>query len=595
MDRGSFFLFFKKIVLALACFIPMALLAAQPERGSGNIREEIIPPQTAPSPEAGDASGVAAEEGEASGLTPEILYQFLLGEVAGARGRLDISARVFLKLARETGDARIAKRAAEFSLFGNDLENASQAVQLWLASDPESEEALRLMMSLSAENGRDMEAIQGYLTQVLAQAPANLPGNLLGINAAFAAVPDKKAVRDAILQLTEPYLSYPEAYLARAQAFAIADELMESLSQTTDALKLRPDWEPALLLKFQLMVETGAKQQAVDELSGLLRRFPQNRAFGLAYARTLVSMQQYEQARDAFSRLLEQDPQDAEALFSAALLSYQIEDDDKAEKLFKQTLAANHPATDVVNLYLGQIGERRKNWNEAIRYYQEIGPGPQYAEAQVRIAMALNESGRPAEALAHLRALKGDEEDRLRYLLAEAFLLRESGEIKKAFDMLEAALKDYPDDESLLYDSAMLAEKLDRIDVLEARLRKLIEVAPEHAHAYNALGYTFADRNIRLDEAETLVRKALELRPDDPFILDSLGWVLFRRGNSTEAVQTLGRAYEQRADPEIAAHLGEVLWTLGLRDEAGELFDNALKDHPNSEVLRETVQRLRGR
>ena len=179
-----------------------------------------------------------------------------------------------------------------------------------------------------------------------------------------------------------------------------------------------------------------------------------------------------------------------------------------------------------------------------------------------------------------------------RLLLAEAQILRDAERPTEALALLEAALRENPEDTGLLYEAAMLAERIGRMDLLEARLRRVLELQPDHAHALNALGYSLADRGLRLDEAEALIARAHALMPQDPFILDSLGWVRFRRGDQVGALVHLERAYGMRKDAEIAAHLGEVLWTLGRRDEARRIFAEALAAHPDNRLLTDTGRRL---
>ncbi|HEX6829544.1 MAG TPA: tetratricopeptide repeat protein, partial [Burkholderiales bacterium] len=183
-------------------------------------------------------------------------------------------------------------------------------------------------------------------------------------------------------------------------------------------------------------------------------------------------------------------------------------------------------------------------------------------------------------------------QQRAQLRMAEAQLLRDAGRYQEAYDLLGRALEKLPNYPDLLYDYAMAAEKVDRLDVMESNLRRLIQLKPDHAHAYNALGYTLADRNLRLQEARELIARALKLAPDDPFIMDSMGWVEYRLGNTTASVEILQGAYKIRADPEIAAHLGEVLWAKGDRTEAQRVLQSALKEHPDNEVLRNTVKRL---
>jgi Flp pilus assembly protein TadD len=241
------------------------------------------------------------------------------------------------------------------------------------------------------------------------------------------------------------------------------------------------------------------------------------------------------------------------------------------------------------------VAEERKDFPEALKWYGEVGEGEQYVQAQIRYAQVLAHEGKLDEGRARLQqaAAKNGQQQRIQLILAEAQLLRDANQPKAAFDLVGQALDRVPNNPDLLYDYAMLAEKIERVDILESSLRKLIEIRPEHAHAYNALGYSLADRNQRLPEAQELIEKALKLAPDDSFIIDSMGWVLYRRGKLKDSLAYLRRAYAGRPDPEIAAHLGEVLWALGERSEAEHVWGDATKESPDNETLANTIKRLK--
>jgi len=560
----------RRLGAAIALSLPLGALAAADE--------------TAPAP-----STLPPQE-----LTAGVLYNFLLAEIAGARGQIGLSTQLYLELAQHTHDPRIARRATEIALFSRNLAAASRAAKLWAESDPGSEEARRVLAGVVSSSEGRVEDVQIQLARVLAQSPDALPQNLMGLNRALSRMENKETVRSMVLRLTEPYLDHPEAHFARAQASIVAEDPMSALAAIDTALQLRPDWEPAVIFKAQLMQQAGAERDASALLASQLALHPESNNLRLAHARLLVSLRDFENARAEFNKLLEAAPNDPELLFAVGLLSFQLEDNDNAASLFERALAANHPDPDAIRLHLGQIAERRKDTEGALKWYRAIPePSRQYGDAQIRIAIALANGGRLAEARAHLQNQPGDAEVKRRYLLAEAQLLRDAGQPQQAFDLLEAALLKAPDDTDLLYESAMLAERLDRVDAMETRLRKLIALEPEHAHAYNALGYSLADRGLRLEEAEQLIARAVELAPQDPFILDSLGWVRFRRGDNSGAIAVLEQAYGLRSDPEIAAHLGEVLWSLNRQADANRVFDEALAAHPDNTVLRDTVQRLR--
>lgn len=548
---------------------------------------------TAPALADDSPASAAAERLPAQELTADVLFMLLLGEIAGARGEIGVSVEAYMELARRTRDPRIARRATEIALFAQDVESAAEAARLWADSDPDSDEAQRVLAGILASDGERLNEVQIQLARILANAPEQLEQNLLGLHRALARVPNRETVRAIVNRLTEPYLNQPAAHFARAQAAVAVDDGVAAVTALERALELRPNWEPAVLFKAQLLVQLETAQAAVRLLDTYLDAHPESDQARLAYARALVSARDFSAAREQFRQLLDKNPGDADLMFAVALTSSQMADYDTAEQLFEQALEAGHPDADSIRMNLGHIAEQRQRPDDAIGWYRAVESPSQHLEAQIRIALVLAKDGRIEQARSHLHSLSVDEADRLRILLAETLVLREAGRYAEALDLVDDALRDAPENGELLYESAMLAERLDRLDVMEARLRKLIALEPEHAHAYNALGYTLADRGLRLDEAEALIQRALELAPDDPFILDSLGWVRFQQSDLDGALDHLERAYGLRADPEIAAHLGEVLWRLERRDEANRLLDEALREHPDNRMLNETVQRLR--
>lgn len=367
---------------------------------------------------------------------------------------------------------------------------------------------------------------------------------------------------------------------------------MGALAAVDRALELRNGWEPAVLLKVQILQQAGAHAEALRVLEAEVARAPASRPLRLAKARALVSAQRFAEARAAFNQLLEASPQDPELLYAVGLLSLQLDDPGAAELHFARALAAGHPQPDLIRLHLGQIAADRGEGESARKWFGEIESEELRPEADIRSALSLARENRIDEARALLQRDIEDPDLARRYLLAETQILRDAERPAEALALLDAALRESPEDTGLLYEAAMLAERLDRMDLLESRLRRVLELQPDHAHALNALGYSLADRGLRLEEAEALIARAHELMPQDPFILDSLGWVRFRRGDHDGALAHLQRAYGMRQDAEIAAHLGEVLWTLGRRDEARRIFADALAAHPDNRLLSDTGRRL---
>lgn len=528
-------------------------------------------------------------------LSPQTLFMLLLAEIAGARGELGVSVDAYLEAARETRDPRIAKRATEIALFARDIDAAAEAARLWNEADPESDEARRVLAGVLASGGERLNEVQIQLARILAEHPDQLEQNLLGLNRALLRVQDKIIVQSIVNRLTEPYLrTEPAAHFARAQAAAAIEDGFFALDALNGALALRPDWEPAVLFKAQLLVQLDSTREALELLNDFLHAYPDNRQARLTYARALVSAQEFEAARDEFVTLLEEAPEDRDLLYAVAIISSQVGDIETAETMFTRAIDAGHPESEGIRINLGQLAERRRDDAVALEWYRSVPFGAHHLDAQLRIAVLTARQGEVDAARLLLRSLPAEEEDVLRLLLTETLILREASRYAEALELVDDALRLEPRSPELLYESAMLAERLDDIELMESRLRRLIAIEPDHAHAYNALGYTFADRNLRLDEARDLIRQALEIAPDDPYILDSMGWLLFRENDLDGALEYLERAHTLRPDPEIAAHLGEVLWLMERRDEARRVLEEASRADPDNATLADTIERLLG-
>jgi tetratricopeptide (TPR) repeat protein len=355
---------------------------------------------------------------------------------------------------------------------------------------------------------------------------------------------------------------------------------------------LKPDWEMAALFVAQVLARR-SNDEAARFLGDYLKAYPKARDVRLSYARLLVSTKNFAEARKQFELLVAEYPDNPDVGMAVALLAIQASDYDAAELQLKRILDLNYKDPDVARYYLGQLNEERKRFEEALKWYSAVNEGEQYINARSRYAGILAKQGKLPEARRYLQeAAAQNSQHRVQLTQAEAQLLRDANQYQAAFELLGDALEKMPNTPDLLYDHAMAAEKVNRLDVLEGNLKRLIKLRPDHAHAYNALGYTFADRNQRIDEAHGLIETALKLAPDDPFIMDSMGWVLYRMGRNKEGLGFLQKAFELRPDAEIAAHLGEVLWASGQQEQARKVWTEALKGHPNNEVLQSTLKRF---
>ena len=524
-------------------------------------------------------------------LTSETLYRFLIGEIAGQRGRLDVATQAYVEMAKKTRDPRIAQRATEIALFARAQDQALEAAKIWLAADPESVRAQQAVTALLV-NANKLDDAKPYLEKLLRDEKENVGQAFLQLGGLLSRANDKKAALKLVQELATPYPGIAEAHIAVAQAAMAADDIDLAAKEADEAVKLRPDWELAALVKGQAL-QRRSNAEALAYWKSYLKQNPQAKDVRLNYARLLVNDRNYEEARQEFERLGKDFPQNPDVTMAVALLAIQLKDYDAAEKTLKRALAQNPKDADTVRMYLGQVDEERKQYGEAKRWYTEVSRGEQFIPAQVRYAGVVAKEGDLPGARRYLQQLPvQNNQQRVQLIQAEAQLLRDQNQYQEAYDLLGKSLEKLPNYPDLLYDYAMVAEKVNRIDVLEANLKKLIVIKPDHAHAYNALGYTLADRTERLKEAEDYIDKALKLAPDDPFILDSKGWVLFRRGQTKEALVYLRKAFAERPDPEIAAHLGEVLWAQGQKDEAEKVWRQALQENPDNEALQTAVKRF---
>jgi tetratricopeptide (TPR) repeat protein len=525
-------------------------------------------------------------------LTPQILYQYLLAEIAAQRGRFDLASLALIDLARTTRDPRIAQRAVEVSVRGAGLKAAIDAANVWVAIEPDSVPARQTISALLVNSGQ-LPAARPHLERLLVAEGGNIGPGFLQLNALFAKQADRAAVLSLVRELAAKHPALREARLAVAQAAASAQQFDLALAETREAQRLSPDWELAALFQAQLLARRSGTE-AIEQLQKFVAANPKATEARLTLARLYANENRLPESRREFQRLATDFPDSPDIGFAVALLSLQLEDFETAEPQLRKLLDADPKDPNLLRFYLGRAAEARKQLPEALKWYRAVDGGEQQVPAQLAESGILARQGRIKEAREALRRIVPSSlAQRTQLTLTEAQLLRDARDFTGAFDVLGEALAKTPDSPELLYDQALIAERIGRIDVVEKNLRRVIEIQPEHAHAHNALGYTFADRNERLDEAFRLIDIALKLAPEDPYIMDSMGWVFFRMGQPAKALEFLRRAYEIKPDAEIAAHLGEVLWSQGQRDEAQRIWNEALKASPDNDTLQGTVKRLR--
>lgn len=525
-------------------------------------------------------------------LNAQTLYQYLVGEVALQRSQPELAAEALLDLAKNSRDPRLAKRATETAIQGRQISQAIEAAMLWQSLDPDSLQANQAAAALLLNNGRLSDA-RPYLEKIIADGGEGRATGLLHLNQMLARQSNRQAVLELVRALVKPYPEIAEAHIAIAQAAWSAGNRDETLAELSQAENLRPGWETAALFRGLVLQQTSVAD-ALAFYKTFLHEYPKAKDVRLAYARLLVSEKQYRLARAEFQRVVDDAPDNPDVNFAIGLLAMQEDDFESADSHLRQALGGGYKDGNAVRLYLGQVAEERKRFDEAAKWYDSVEQGDLYINARIRHAGLSAKQGKMDEARLQLQQTQtSNNQQRALLIQAEAQLLREEKKYQEAFDVLGRGLEKLPNHAELLYDHAMAAEKLDKLDVMEKDLRHVFQLKPDNAHAYNALGYTFAERGIRLPEALELVEKATALAPQDPFIMDSLGWVYFRLGQHAKALETLRRALELSPDPEIAAHLGEVLWTLGQHDEARATWRSALKRAPENEALLNAMQKFK--
>ena len=524
-------------------------------------------------------------------LLARTVFQALVGEFALQRGDTKLGSDAWADLAVRTRDPKVLARATEVAGFARQFDRALELSKLWLEVEPDSAKARQSQSSLLILSNR-IEELAPQLSALLAQDKPNLANNLMHLNRMLARHTDKKAVQSLVDRLATPYGDMPEAHYAMAQAAANANDNLRALNETEKSLQLRPDWESAALARAQLQAQRSA-QTAIDSLNNFVNANPSARDARLALARLLITEKRYDEARRHFDRLIKDNPDNPDVIYPVAMLALQQGDTTTGRTQLEHLLTTDFADKSTIHFFLGQLDQEQNKTEAAAEHYRQVIAGDQYISARSRLAQILLQQGKTNEARELLRNTRGNTAaERAQLVLAESQILREAGRHNDAYIALDSALTSQPDNPELLYEAALTAERIGKPEILETHLKHLLAIKPDHAHALNALGYSWTERNIRLQEAQELITKALNLTPEDPFIMDSMGWVLYRQGKLPEALQTLERAYRIRADPEIAAHLGEVLWTMNRKDDARRILQEASKAHPGNEVLSTTVKKF---
>jgi predicted Zn-dependent protease len=538
-----------------------------------------------------------------SALDAQLFYELVVGELSAQTGEATTGVSLMLDAARKTNDPALYQRAVEMAFEAHSGDGALQAAKAWKQAFPKSREANRHLLQILVLLNRLPDSVEPLRTEVALADGTERNAVIAAVPRLYSRVAERKAAVTAVEQGLADAMQDKEtgasAWTAVGRVRLAADDSAGAIDAIKKAQAINPQSESPALLALEMM-ETKrpeAEQLFKQYLAG--KPLPELR---MAYARMLVDLQRYGEAAQQVQAVTSQRPDYPEAWLVQGSLQLQENQDAAAETALKRYLelvpsvkSADERRAGQAQAFLNlsRIAERRKDYALANAWLDKIQDPQDLVAAQQRRASIMARQGKLEEGRKLIRGLPEREPGDARIkMLAEVQLLRDNKQYKAAFDVLGKANAKEPFDPDLVYDQAMIAEKMGNMADMERLLRDIIAKKPDYHHAYNALGYSFAERGVRLPEAKELIQKALTYAPDDPFISDSLAWVEFRMGNKAEALRILDAAYKARPDSDIAAHLGEVLWSLGQRDRAQSIWKEGLLLNSDNDTLQETLKRL---
>jgi tetratricopeptide (TPR) repeat protein len=555
-----------------------------------------------------------------SSLDGSLFFQLLVGELELRSGEAGAAYQVLLDAARRSSDEGLFRRAIDIALRSRAGDQALSAARAWRTAVPESREAHEYIVQLLMAMGRLSEVPEPLRSLLELTPAADRPGVIASMPRLMARANDKRLAAGVLEDLLQAYRAGPvqgtdarvSAIVATGRGWLNAGDSQKALALARQAQALDGTAEGPALLGLELM---GGTPEAESLVTSYLQLQPAGHTLRMAYVRRLMGAQRYADAASQLQVLTRQEPAYAAAWLSLGALQLELKRPREAEAALQRYVSLLPPSSGPAEppaeagkleegsveasrtqayLLLAQAAEQRNDYKAAEAWLGKIDSPSSALTVLSRRASLLARQGKLADARQLIRkSPERNEDDARAKLLAEAQLLREMRQWREAHAVLSEALKRSPDNVDLIYEQAMMSEKLDRMAEMESLLRRVMELRPDYHHAYNALGYSLADRNQRLPEARELIAKALELSPGDPFITDSLGWVEYRLGNSAEALRLLKQAYQAQPDTEIAAHLGEVLWAIGQRDEARKVWREGRDKDAGNEVLKSTLARLK--
>ncbi|MBW3228001.1 tetratricopeptide repeat protein [Marinobacter adhaerens] len=527
---------------------------------------------------------------EYADFEPETLYLLLSAEIAAQRGRYDITLVNYLKAAKQSRDQVVIERAMRIAQSLNGDNAQKQLAELWLDIDPDNLQAHRIS-AIQAVKGNDLQTAIHHMERIMDQG-GDADFDSLAAMAANLPPEQQQELLALYNEMSDRHPDTPELEYSIALLLKVTGQPQQALDRLEPLLQENANFQPAIILKGDLLYQTGQKSSALDYLLTNTRRFPGNRQMGTLYGRMLINEGELQAAQDEFNRLVKRYPDTPGLRLSHALVALENGQTDLARQELTQLAEQGHHTSEA-NYYLGRIEDQASNTEQAIGYYQSVEQGNYYFPALARASSLLAENGQLEDAIDRIRRLReANPRQAENFWLLEVNLLLDQEQQQQALSTATEALEEHPDNIEIRYARAMLYDGIGQPADAEADLKQIIEQEPENAVALNALGYILTTRTDRLREARGYIEKALRLDPNNPAILDSMGWVLFLEGQLEPALEYLSRAWAAFPDPEVAAHYGEALWMNGAEEQARIIWQEGLEQDSNHEVLRETIDRL---
>ena len=529
-----------------------------------------------------------------SSANAEFVYKFLLAEIATQRGDLNSAGHIYLDLAKLTKSIPLAERATRIAGSARNGRLAMDSANVWQKLDKVSIEPKRILAELFITSGNLAKA-RPLIKTLLKKEDKTRAEGFLYLNKILSQVENKKNALRFILDISKPYLDIPEARFAIAHAAFSAGNQKMAIEELDKIESINPKWETAALFRGYIIGQDWP-EKALAFYQAFLQKNPKSNEVRLEYAKALTNIKKYDEAKQQFLKLVNSSLATSEISLTVALLSMELGDNILAEKYFMQSLERGHPQPAQIHIYLSGIYDDRGDFDEAMTWLKKITNGEYFLDSRILMAEFIAKYSSVDSAIEMLDSLKKRNllpNEKLIILRNKASLFLGANRNQDAYDLMKLEEEEFKDSHEFKFDYAMLSEKMGNTLLMEQLLLEAIKLKPDYSTAYNALGYSYADRNIKLQVAKRYIEIALSYEPNNHYILDSMGWIHFKLGNLDIASQYIKKAYAINKDPEIAAHLGEILWSQGKKEEAKKIWDFSLNRYPSNTVLLETTNRFR--